>query len=121
MNNATIHVRGYLSERKANILSSLRRAVTSCGYDYDEILTKKTRERYYADARSIIWKVYQGATDYTPAQIGRDFGWNRSTVSCALNRADALLMYNIDFSELYDAIRGAFDMAMSEAVTNQNN
>ena len=119
MNNTISKAKGYMSERKANILSSLRSAVTSCGYDFGEVLTNKTRARYYADARSIIWKIYQEETDYTPAQIGRDFDWNRSTVFSAINRADSLLKYDIEFSELYDAVRTAFDKVME--INNKNN
>lgn len=110
-----------LSVKKKAVVASLRWALEFCGYDYDDILGQKTRRRVYADLRSIIFSIYQEATLVSYHQVSIDLGWNRGTVFSAINRAYELRKFDHNFSDLYDSIRSAFEIAMQrEELDNSN-
>lgn len=84
-------------------------AAEMCGYDFDEMMNAhKNHKREYADFRAIIWKLCADETGAKPMEIGRRFGWERSTVACAVMKADALVEYDTHFRNIYDAIYGYY-------------
>ena len=85
-------------------VAHLRQAVELCGYDFDEVMSNHTRLRTYVDIRSVVWEICATETAAFPGEIGRRFGWNRSTVSYAIDKARELREYDRQFRSLYDSI-----------------
>lgn len=89
-------------------VTHLQEAAEICGYDFDLMMSTRTNRREYADFRSIIWKLCADETGAKPMEIGRRFGWERSTVACAIMKADELVEYDRVFRDIYDAIYGYY-------------
>ena len=107
-----------LTERKKQILGALHSAFEYCGYDLDAIMGAKCRERTIADLRSIAWAIYQDETRYSAQQLSLDFNWNRCTIFCAIKRANELRSIDRNFSDMYDAVHGAFINALTMVENN---
>lgn len=86
----------------------LREAVNMCGYDFDDIVSTHTNRQIYTDLRSIIWAILKDETGDECRVIGNRFGWNRSTVFCAIRKARDLKDYDRKFRSLYDSIYGYY-------------
>ena len=102
-----------MTERKRKIIDALRGALNYCGYNYDEVVSKKSRQRIYSDLRSIIWSIYQTEADLPFKQVGIDFDWDRITVYHALARAKDFRKVDRNFADMYDSIYGAYLNAYS--------
>ena len=89
-------------------MGNLRDALSYCGYDLDEVMGNKTRLRLYADLRSIAWFIYCAERPATPGEASRAFGWNRSTIHCAVAKVSGLRHSDKVFSDMFDSISGAF-------------
>ena len=89
-------------------MGDLRNALSYCGYDLDEVMGNKTRLRLYADLRSIAWFIYCAERPATPGEASRAFGWNRSTIHCAVAKVPLLRHSDNVFSDMYDSISKAY-------------
>ena len=107
-----------LTERKKRVLKALRSSMESCGYDLDSVMGAKCRERTLVDLRSIAWSIYKVETSYSCQQIAEDFGWDRTTIFCAIRRANELKKVDRNFADIYDTIFTAFKKAMTDNINN---
>ena len=98
---------------KRSIMEALRAAMDYCGYDLYELMSSKVRTRVYADLRAIVWSIYQDELKSSSRRVGYDFGWSRATVYSAVTKANELKTVDREFSDMYDAIHGAFINALS--------
>lgn len=86
----------------------VRGAVMICGYDFDCIMGSHVRTRLYSDIRAIVWAICASETGDKPKAIADWFGRDRSTVACAIMKANGLRGYDKGFTDLYDAIYGYY-------------
>ena len=107
--------------KKRAVLTALRGAVEYCGYDFDELFANTTRRRIYVDLRSIVWSIYSAEMLYSPSQVALDFGWNRCTISCSIERADSLRSVDKVFADIYDSIHGAYMNILAENESKTTN
>lgn len=90
------------------MFDNLYRAFSMCGYDLDEVMTDHTRRRGYTDLRSIAWDIFQKESGWNSVLIGSYFGWNRSTVFCAIEKSKQLKYADRNYRDLYDSIYGYY-------------
>ena len=102
-----------MTERKRKIMDALALALDYCGYDFNEVVSKKSRQRIFSDLRSIIWSIYQEETELPFRQVGMDFNWDRVTVYHAMARAKDFRKVDKNFADMYDSVYGAFLNAYS--------
>lgn len=89
-------------------LGNLRAALSFCGYDLNEVMENRTRKRQYVDLRCIVWYIYCEERRMSPGDASRVFGWNRSTIHCALAKVPSLRKTDKVFCDMYDSINGAY-------------
>lgn len=102
-----------MTERKRKIIDALRSAVDYCGYDFDTVMSKGSRQRIYSDLRSIIWSIYQEQTGLNFRKVGDDFDWGYTTVFYATERVKDFRKVDRDFADMYDSLYGAYVNAYS--------
>lgn len=83
-------------------------ALAFCGYNLDEVMGSKRRSRTFADLRSIVWYIYCAEKGVGPSAASRVFDWNRCTIHCAVARVPDLRHTDREFSDMFDAIHGAY-------------
>lgn len=103
-------------------LEALRSAVEFCGYDMGEIMERHNRKRVFSDLRSIVWTIYCDSLHASPARASAAFGWDRTTIHCALAKARDLRTTDRFFADMYDSILGAFNaIGAEDALEEKNN
>ena len=90
------------------VMRNIRSAFDYCGYSLDEVMNTKSRKRIYSDLRSIVWTIYCNEQKVTAGQASRAFGWDRATIYCSMMRVPVLRKSDKVYSDMYDAIHGAY-------------
>ena len=103
-----------LHAKKKATIEALRSSLEYCGYDFDSAFDTKSRKRFLTDIRSIVFDIYQKTMSYSYAQIGIDFNWNRGAVKQAIIKANDLRGSDRAYTDLYDAIEGAYINAVAK-------
>ena len=91
--------------QRSKCANAIRLAFRDLGYDFDAIMTSKSRPREQSDLRAIAWSLYQKELHRTYMQVARSFGWHKATIWSALKRIDSLYEGSKAFRELSDRVQ----------------